>query len=288
MTQITLGCDPEIMLVDRAGNLKSAIGIFNGGKHDPEPIKGGTILHDNVNAEFGVDPEVSFDKLTSGIGNVLSVLAERANKHDLLLSTRCAADFPASELQDEESKVFGCDPDYDCWKVEENRVPSGAQFRPFRTAGGHIHVGHEELLNFDNKLNIIRMMDATLGVLSIVVDNSKEASSRRNLYGKAGCHRPTDYGAEYRVLSNFWIKSKPICETVLNIAEITVKHFVESGVDLISKLGQSNIVNAINNSDQKAAEKIVLSINVPGYQDLVSKLMGQNMDIQTINAGWSL
>ncbi len=51
-----VGADPELMLVDSSGVLVSAIGIVPGTKEEPHPVSCGAVQHDNVNAEFNVEP----------------------------------------------------------------------------------------------------------------------------------------------------------------------------------------------------------------------------------------
>jgi hypothetical protein len=73
---------------------------------------------------------------------------------------------------------------------------------------------------------------------------------RRELYGKAGSHRPTEYGVEYRVLSNFWFKSPqlvmlmtgPLLEDVLKLVRNKIAN------EIIDKVGKNNIIRIINES----------------------------------------
>jgi len=45
-------------------------------------------------------------------------------------------------------------------------------------------------------------MDVYVGLKCVALDNQP---IRRTKYGHAGRYRPTDYGIEWRTLSNFWI-----------------------------------------------------------------------------------
>lgn len=287
MFNITLGCDPEIMLVNSRGELKSAIGVIDGSKDEPLKVNRGMILHDNVNAEFGTDASDTPAGLVDNIEVVLGELNKAIASHGLLMSTRCAADWPAAELDNDDARRFGCDPDFNGWTVQINEIASDAADKPFRTAGGHIHIGNEVIAeNFTAKLNAVRMLDATLGTLSILIDNTAEAASRRKLYGKAGCHRPKDYGVEYRTLSNFWIYDRYISEAILNIAQESIAYMLSDGTGILDRIGQKKIVGAINRGNAKAAREIVNEFNFGNYQSIVSTLLFDRTRPALINDGW--
>ena len=78
------------------------------------------------------------------------------------------------------------------------------------------------------------------------------------MYGKAGCHRPTDYGVEYRVLSNYWMKSP---ELVMLMDSLTrdAMMLVGSGAlqELLDLIGEDEIQTIINEGKIKDANKII-------------------------------
>ena len=93
-----------------------------------------------------------------------------------------------------------CDPDF-CIYSKGPNVVGGAARTNLRSAGFHIHVGYPEH-NIDTSLDMLRYIDAFVGIPSLLYDTDTE---RRSLYGKAGCFRLQPYGFEYRTLSSFWI-----------------------------------------------------------------------------------
>jgi hypothetical protein len=175
-----------------------------------------------------------------------------------------SANFDEDQLLDEEAQQFGCEPDYDAWEVMMNEPPS-PEDPTFRSCGAHIHVGCEEgdenafLLEFEGKLRVVRTMDLFHGVISTILDNSEPAVKRRKLYGKAGSHRPKEYGVEYRVLSNYWLKS-PILVMLMYHLTQDVLDLVREGKDeeLVERVGPREIQNIINEGRIEEAKKVLV------------------------------
>lgn len=96
------------------------------------------------------------------------------------------------------------------------------------------------------------MMDLFLGVPSILLDKDER---RRDLYGKASAYRDTTFGLEYRVLSNFWTKSKESIdwayESVVTVMNLYFDEIDISNEDLVSAR------LAINSKDKDLARKLI-------------------------------
>lgn len=285
---ITIGCDPEIMLIDRDGNPRSAINIFKGGKHTPEKVGKGIVSHDNVNSEFGIEPATNNTEFTENILSVLEYMNHVAQENKLFLSTLCAADFSKSELKNKESREFGCDPDYDCWTPGMNEMPEGAAKGTLRTAGGHIHVGHEILQSFKGKIDFVRLLDLNIGTIASIVDNNEDALRRKRLYGKAGCHRPTSYGIEYRTLSNFWIKSKEITQSIFDLVHDSIKFFIQQNGEVDHMFERDKIIYAINNNDMEIAKELINTNKMENYKDHANKIINLNYEWKLVSDGWNL
>lgn len=262
MSLVTIGCDPELMIADKkSGALISAIGIIPGDKHSPHPLEDGACLPDNVNFEFNTKPANTKEEFSQSILKVLKQTIPMIGAGKVFL-VQASADFPESELQHENAKAFGCDPDFDAWSVAINEVPAGAANLPFRSAGGHIHVGFTEkskelLEDFDGKLRVIRALDAILGISCVLLDKDPTSAARRKLYGRAGCHRPKPYGVEYRSPGNFWVNSPELAELMFELSEFAVQ-FCLDGKDeaLIGNIGRDILIETINDSKLNDAEKI--------------------------------
>lgn len=203
---ITIGSDPEFFL--RRGNTyASAIGKIGGSKHDPAPLDkpGFFIQEDNVAVEFNVPPASECREFVDSIEWAISHIGQKLSSHGYNIAWEASAFFPESELENPAAKVFGCEPDFNAWKDGAvNPRPTSAH-AALRTCGGHLHIGYPENADRVFRHRLIQSADLHLGVPSCLVDTDVH---RNQLYGKAGAFRPTPYGAEYRVLSNFWLRRR--------------------------------------------------------------------------------
>ena len=244
-----LGTDPEVLLQDEQGNLKSAIGYINAGKDNPLQIpkmpKGFTLQEDNVSLEYGIPPAASSDEFTAHIRKVMEKSLPYIK--GLSFSKLSCAIFPEAEMQHPLAFVFGCEPDYNAWTEAINPAPVPPH--PFmRSAGGHIHVETQR-----DALEVVRAMDLYLGVPSVLMDSGEQ---RKQLYGKAGAHRKKSYGVEYRTLSNFWIFE----DRLIKWAWDNSQRAVDSTFD-VQEVG-TTILKAINENDKEAAKALVQQFNL--------------------------
>lgn len=234
---ITIGADPEVFLQTNEGIPVSSIGKIGGTKYEPMHIQNGIFLQeDNVTVEYNIPPCESAEKFIEYNTQALDIITERAKKMNLLVSIKAAHKMPKEELKDPRSWVFGCEPDFNVWKMEDNPKPIPNQWR---AAGGHVHIGFEGT-NID-KVNLTKYLDSTLGALFSLLDPDDK---RKKMYGTAGSLRFKDYGIEYRTLSNYWLSHPLLTKVVFDTAY--------QGANLIqqSKLNQvelpKKIIDAIN------------------------------------------
>lgn len=209
-----VGADPELF-VRKQGILQSAFGLIFGTKHEPLPVERGAVQVDGMALEFNIDPAKSCEEFSLNIKTVLAQLKGMVPDYDFDISP--VAEFGQEYIatQPEAARELGCDPDYCAYTGAENPRPDGE--RGFRTASGHIHVGFCENEDTSNPAHradcmmVVRQLDYYLGVPSLLLDPDQR---RRELYGKAGACRFKPYGVEYRVLSNFWLRSEESIEWV--------------------------------------------------------------------------
>ena len=246
-----LGCDPEVFLLNKENKLTSVIGKIGANKWAPLQVKnlpdGFTLQEDNVALEFGIPPAASAEEFISSIRRVMR--AGRSHLGPGAFSTLSCVTFPHAELTDPNAWVFGCEPDFDAWTGQENPKPKAPNVY-LRSAGGHIHVETEL-----DKQRVIRFMDLTLGVPSVLMD--EDGGQRRALYGAPGAYRPKPYGVEYRTLSNFWIFNPRTIrwawdssQRAVNLAEF------EPGIIDQHSLG-AEIQYCITSGDKKLAASLV-------------------------------
>lgn len=242
-----LGADPELFLVDAAGKYVSVLGKLGGSKQEPLQIidlpRGFTLQEDNVAVELGIPPAATADEYIASLRTCMAKALEALP--GLHFSFENAVSFPVEELQHPGAFVFGCEPDYNAWTGAMNPKPR-AEDKKLRTAGGHVHVEFE-----GNREKLIQNLDLFLGVPSVLMD---KGVVRKQMYGKAGAYRPKSYGAEYRVLSNFWLQSDELIRWVWDNTARAVE-FTKAGGDL-QNFGDI-IVATINNNDTAAAERLI-------------------------------
>jgi len=305
-SKIMMGTDPEFFMRRLEDNkLISAVPFIAGGKHDPIKLEksGGTLQHDNVAVEFSTvpanSPQTFVDILRATLQETISKLPPG---HELLASA--SAVFDDNQLNTPEAQEFGCTPDYDAWEVKENDSPTHPNAK-FRSCGGHLHIGcldmegkltHEDakfLLTFEGKLDMVKGMDLFLGIISTVLDSSPEAVERKKLYGRAGCHRGTLYGVEYRALSNFWTKSPMLSMLMTSLSEDVVEVIINEKLEaLIEEVGAEDIQRIINTGAVKDAEKIIENV-LTAYLSEDSKFYLEECLIKldktdTIEKEWSI
>ncbi len=297
---MTIGCDPEFFLKERkSGKLISAIPFITGTKDMPFRLPlGGNIQRDNVAMEIATDPADSVESFVSNIRNTLTE-AIKTLPSDTEIVAAPSASFDPDQLTHPEAQAFGCNPDFDAWEVKENDKPCAVD-NTFRSCGAHIHVGTDGkdenvfLLDFEGKLQMVKIMDCIHGIISSVLDSNKEAIDRRQLYGKPGAHRPKEYGVEYRVLSNYWLKS-PI--TVMMMYSLTqdALSIVRNGKadELIEEMDENQVRNTISNGDAAVAMKMIEVSLIPRlsndsifyFNEALAKVKANDMNF---HAEWNL
>jgi len=266
----TIGADPEVALADiKTGALKSAIPFITGTKKAPLFFRNGAnIQRDNVACEFAIPPVRSLDAFVKVMRDTMELVCQHLPK-TVTIVRGAAMDFPEEELQHAEAKEFGCDPDFDAWLYGEPMVceVSDRGNGTLRSFGGHIHVGYlkgsgnEFLRQMSGKIKMVQVMDATLGLASVIHDKSTGSTLRRKLYGKAGAYRPTPYGVEYRTLSNFWIFEEKYQKLMWHLTNTALKIMRNGMTEELFKIATpAKVREAINEGNRSMAEEILENI----------------------------
>lgn len=251
-----LGADPELFL-QKNGEKKilSAIGKIGGTKKAPKPVegweKGFAYQEDNVLVEYNIPPAADWREFNAANNQMMAYLNKMVgDKYDCHLVVKASHVMDDDQLQDPEAHVFGCDPDFNVWTMEENPPPFNENPN-LRSAGGHLHIGAK--MTRMEKFLMGRLLDASVGLWSVNRDSDKR---RRGLYGKAGAIREKPYGMEYRTLSNFWLKSDEYQRKVYDMVHNAFLQLRGKQYAFIDKHGD-DIINAINNSDKALATKLL-------------------------------
>ena len=254
MTQILVGCDPEVF-VKKGNKFLSAFGLIAGDKKNPQKIRRGAVQVDGMALEFNIDPAATEDEFCLNVQDVYEQMKLMVPDYQVLAVPVATFDPAYMKQQPKEALELGCDPDFNSWNGFPNPRPDGD--RPFRTASGHVHIGWTADQDSDNPNHqsacraVGRQCDFFLGLPSLLYDDD---SKRREMYGKGGAIRYKPYGVEYRTLSNAWLNSEKLMRWVYRSS---VKAMTElmSGNILADKYG--DIQEIINTSDVKEARKII-------------------------------
>lgn len=284
--KITFGADPEFHLMDLLTHkVTSALSVLKTTKAAPIDLGDGIKLYaDNALAEAAFPPAVGPEAITEQIRDVFIRIIERIGKtHDLLHQAYIT--YPKEELADKSLWEAGCNPNYDAWN--ENRQNAAAKFRDGgRTGSFHLHIGHDGLDTMDKKVQMVKLMDIVVGCASVIFDRDPTAMKRRELYGRAGENRSTDYGIEYRVLGNSPLHSPITTRLVWDLTQYAVDRFDAGEAEaMIEAVGSGRVTLAINTCDKTKAREVLDIIALP------NKLMlrcEQDNDLATFREEWGL
>lgn len=282
--KILIGADPEVFVRHKESKaFVSGVGLVSGTKFAPEPCDLGALQVDGLALEFNINPAHNVEEFVHNITSVYGTLDKRLPPH-LELVKEPVAIFGKEYFKGlpSDAKELGCIPDFNAWTGEANPRPEVSDDTPIRMAGGHIHIGWTkdkdpfEEHHFEDCRTIARELDYYLGLPSLYWDADDR---RRKMYGCAGAFRPKPYGCEYRVLSNSWLRSIGLMQTVYHQATKAVS-MVLAGKNIQDKYGDFPVAQINSNhtnweSDQNNGMNIYnkLGINKLYYQKL-SKVVG--------------
>lgn len=221
-TEIALGSDPEIFLEKGDGTLLPAF-AFLPSKYEPlkTPEEGQNFYWDGFQAEFNIVPSVEINECLKSVRFGLKALLKAAQAVDpaARLSTKTVVETPLEMLRElpPEFVEFGCMPSYNAYSIAGESL-DGINC-PHRFAGGHIHFG---IVKNDKAMDaipqIVRALDAILGVTCVSLFENFDNPIRRRYYGLAGEHRLPPHGLEYRPLSDAWLFNPKVASMVLDLA----------------------------------------------------------------------
>lgn len=275
---ISFGSDPEFMISDKYGNLKSAIGIVQGTKERRFDLgKGHYAYYDNVLAECQIVPSQSAEEAVENFGECFKRYAKHIAPY--IMKPQASAIYPLEECEHEDAKKFGCDPEFCAYELMVCNPPEC--HNTFRSGGGHIHIGFEkgienanmtveqkEIVTW-NRIWVVRMCDLFIGIPSMLIDHDATSKDRRKLYGGAGTHRIPPHGVEYRSLSNFWCSEPKKVALMYDLSNFIVNEIVYSGLYLkiweqkINPVKLKETINSVNKQEAKQIYEKIISYYLP-------------------------
>ena len=259
----SMGCDPEIFVMDKKNVVIPAFTFL------PRKSKGNPVYWDGFQAEANVEPSGCLDVLQHNLIQRLRVLQQKADKKKGKLSIQSVIKLPLDTLKQipHEFVALGCMPSYNAYGTKSELVVDPTELTT-RWAGGHVHFGNMDAPPNYNQM--ARVIDTILGLWAVGAFQSFDDPVRRRYYGLAGEYRKptygkhhgfksskevTNYGFEYRTLSNAWLSHPSIFHLTFEIARIAFE--IATNKALYALLVQSPLtVEAINKCDVKLAHKL--------------------------------
>lgn len=291
----TVGSDPEMFVTDKNGIVIPSFKFLKSSKENDltydankcfsdghNSISGNQkIFWDGFQAEFNVVGTTCLSWVTDSTRIGLKTLLDKARAYDkdAKLTIEPTLDIPYEMLRDSapEHVEFGCTPSLNAYNMEGIKLDG--RDVPFRSAGGHIHLG----MTFDKNLTAVKYvkaLDAILGVACVSLFGKYDDAKRRTMYGLAGEYRLPKHGLEYRTLSNVWLSHPLMMQFVFELARRVTGIVKDDLFDLwqtteeetISCINECNIPLAceILNRNQKIFKAILKSI---AYSDEKTTVM---------------
>lgn len=275
--RVTLGTDPEMFVETSEGVLpafqflppkKAALTVGD--------IEQSKMFWDGFQAEwaFTAPGYHCLAWMVDGTQAALGELRTRAQAVNptAKLSPRSVVQVPDAFLQKApfQHVELGCKPSLNLYGMSGEHVHDPRAL-PWRMAGGHIHLGC--LIAVDE---VVRCLDAILGVWAVGVAASLDNPVRRRYYGLAGEHRRPPHGLEYRTLSNFWLCHPAVMHLTFDLARVLVG-FGQAGYRHMWQASDREVVETINATDVKSA-RIILERNRALFEHLVTGIYKDNPD----------
>jgi hypothetical protein len=222
---LELGSDPEMFVLGKDDKLIPAFELFPAKTpawEDPKPL---IPYWDGFQAEFGMQGYTCLTNLVAGVGMGLDNMLALARKKraDAKLSVVNLLDIPKEKLYEAkpEHVALGCAPSYNVYGVPSLDVADPREL-PVRVAGGHIHFGIRKLtkpfMQDASVENVVKMLDAIVGVASVSLFEGMERPERRQFYGRAGEYRLPAHGIEYRTLGPAWLAAPGLTNLIMELS----------------------------------------------------------------------
>lgn len=244
-SSITLGADPELFFVKDGVMIPST-----------EVIKEETnlVARDGFQLELHPTSNTCRQVVANYIGMGLRTAREMATRAGATISFSLShvVDDKVWKQSGKDLKQFGCHPTTNVHEADFKR-PNGMRVK-FRAGGGHIHVGGLTLVEKNDLDTIVKLMDIIVGNTLVLLDRDPANITRRKNYGRAGEYRPKDYGLEYRVPSNFWLKHYVLWSLATGLIRNAMTVYRNGNAEeLLSRFNMKKVRDAINNNDYMKA-----------------------------------
>lgn len=251
--EAAIGSDPELFFVRGDEVVPSKLVVPAGGS--------GGVIRDGFQGELNPSANGCRQTAGSNIANAFLEAVRLAREAGTEVSMKIGHRMPDSVWKSTPMAMrrFGCNPTENAHELRFHRV-TGLRER-FRAAGGHIHIGLSRG-TMNDPAKLVSIMDIVAGNTCVLVDRDPDNAERRKNYGRAGEYRIKPYGIEYRVLSNFWLKSYTLWSMasvlVRNAASIYSVGFAD---ELLARFDMAKVRKAINTNDFELAKENFLILS---------------------------
>lgn len=271
---VQLGADPEVFLARGNRVVGSELYIPEQGLSIGEA---GKVVRDGVQVELHPVPSTCRESFAYYLGHCLTGLAaeiaERSNE-EIGVSFRQVVNISKAELDklSDLSRRLMCDPSFNAYR---NRTVNVKDNFRMRSAAGHLHFGigkaHRIIREEDEAKLTAKVFDCLIGLACILLDRDPNAARRRKLYGRAGEYRTPPHGFEYRVPSNFWLRSNALLSLMFGLGRMAIdvrnslyytRSYPSSGMvetdftkELLGAVDLKKVEKAINTNDFQLAKE---------------------------------
>ena len=255
-----MGADPEFFFAVKGKTIGAEKVLPKEGLNTP--FGGGKIIIDGIQAELNPDASHCRAYVGNNIRECFKQVYKQLQKYpNVTVDFGQAVAITTEEMRslDPSSKQFGCTPSKNAYTNKSGvKIKNAARYYK-RTAGGHIHLGHNKIPSvmkvMENPRRVAQMLDIIAGNTFVLLDRDPGNIERRKNYGKAGEFRTPAHGFEYRTPSNFWLRSYPLAAFALGMARFAINILASSTEqndfekEIRSKVDMRKIRKAINTND---------------------------------------
>jgi len=259
VTGITLGCDPELMVIDRnTGDLISAQYFFN-------LKKWGAVGYDGLLLELRPLPSTDEAVVIENMYSLIATARSYLNSCTMFPSTMLAG---ISAFQGRSA-------------VARNIKANTAMYQPNTqvTAGFHLHYGlPKEILGYQKNFvaqQVVKALDYYVGIPSVVPEGYGD-NYRRTVqgieYGKPGMFRLDHRTLEYRTPGAALMKHPILAQGLIGLGAVVIEDIVSRVKTITSNFTQLNEIAA-------DADIRILYPNIPPVMEIFRSICSPTTDV---------
>lgn len=270
-TWVQLGCDPEFFIeingkVDGSEKIIPKEGLKQTEDFYSTERHGSVIKQDGVQCELNPRAMTCRAHLHNEIVACFMTLKKSLKDYKVSSKQVIKMDKKILDNLSKEARRFGCAPSRNAYTESENKINVSPSRYLYRSAGGHIHIGHLKSDNFYKKDHekifadipkLVKLFDIVVGCNGTLLDRDIWAKERRKVYGRAGDYRLPKHGFEYRTLSNFWLNDYIYMSLMFGLARMACEFVLNDwDKDIFKAVEHLDIETIINNNDMNGAIEV--------------------------------